>query len=110
MRRSWAILCILSIAGCGSSTASYSGPIGSTDSPIAGKTLQCQAGGPASNMTFGSDGRLSGRLLDENITGTWYVTANGAIHTHVQAGSVSLRDNLRQTGNRWVGKTTTCTG
>ena len=110
MRRSMAILCALSIAGCGGSSVGYSGPAGSTDSPIAGKTLQCQAGGPASSLTFGADGRLSGRFLDESVTGTWYVNANNEIHTHVIAGAVSVRDNMRRVGDRWVGKTTTCTG
>ena len=81
---------------------------GSSDSPIAGRTLRCNTGGPSSLLTFGIDGKLSGRLLQTEVTGTWHSTGRGSIHAHVIAGAVSLRDDLRRTGNRWVGRTTTC--
>ena len=118
MRRVSAILCILlTVAACGGSSGGSSGggdgpdvPVQSTDSSIAGKTLSCQAGGPPSDLTFGPDGTISGRLLGTDVTGRWYVNEKSEVHTHVVAGPVSLRDNLRQVGNRWVGKTTTCTG
>ena len=98
---------IREMTGAGSGPA---GPVGSTDSPIAGRTLSCAAGGPPSSLTFGADGSLSGRLLDRSVTGQWFVTQNREIHTHVIAGPVSIRDNLRRVGNRWVGRSTTCTG
>ena len=114
MHRSIGIACLsLFVAGCagsGSGGSGPAGPVGSTDSPIAGRTLSCAAGGPPSSLTFGADGSLSGRLLDRSVTGQWFVTQNREIHTHVIAGPVSIRDNLRRVGNRWVGRSTTCTG
>lgn len=83
-------------------------PLGGTNSIIAGQTLRCNAGGPSSNLTFGADGTLSGQLLQSEVTGSWYAIDSQSVHTHVIAGAVSLRDNLRRRGNRWVGKTTTC--
>ena len=113
------ILCLaLGVAACGgpaperdtaAGTESAS-PLGSTASTIAGRTLSCNAGGPPSNLTFAPDGTISGRLLQTDVTGTWYVNEKREVHTHIMAGAISLRDNLRQVGNRWVGKTTTCAG
>ena len=113
------ILCLaLGVAACGgpaperepAAKTESANPLGSTASTIAGRTLSCNAGGPPSNLTFAPDGTISGRLLQTDVTGTWYVNDKREVHTHIIAGAVSLRDNLRQVGNRWVGKTTTCAG
>lgn len=102
----------LGLAACGGSTGGGTGPdvpVRSTNSAIAGQTLSCQAGGPPSNLTFGADGTISGRLLDQSVRGKWYVNEKSEVHTYIIAGPITLRDNLRPVGGRWVGKTTTCT-
>ena len=113
------ILCLaFGVAACGgaeperesAAKTATATPLGSTASAIAGRTLRCNAGGPASNLTFAADGTISGRLLQTDVTGTWYVNDKREVHTHIIAGAISLRDNLRQVGNRWVGKSTSCTG
>ena len=109
MRRT-CLICfvVLALAACSGSGPDV--PVQSTDSPIAGRTLSCQTGGPSSNLTFGTDGTISGRLLSQKVAGRWYADENGEVHTHVVAGPVSLRDTLRQTTGGWTGQTTSCTG
>lgn len=116
MRLRFGILCGLSIAlaACGSppskKTAPAEGPKGlNTNSPLAGKTLQCSAGGTASGMTFGKDGSVSGTLLDGPVTGTWYVQNRGQVEVHIKTGSIALRDILRPAGSGWRGRNVSCT-
>jgi len=103
---------LLALSACATRPPGASAPTaatsGSTSSGIAGRTLKCDTGGPSSLLTFGIDGKLSGRLLQTDVTGTWYSTGIRSIHAHVIAGPVSLRDDLKRTGSRWVGRTTTC--
>ncbi len=114
MRRA-SVACFLSVllaAGCGAPQSKDDADfkVGSTDSPISGRTLSCRTDGSASKLTFAADGKLSGRLLDTSVTGTWHVNAKREIHTHVVAGSVSLRDDLRRSGSGWNGRTLRCSG
>lgn len=78
--------------------------------PLAGRTLRCDTGGPVSPVTFGPDGRLSGRLMQSRISGTWRMTGAGRVLIHATAGAVSLRDELARSGAVWKGRTTTCRG
>ena len=80
----------------------------SRNSPIAGTTLSCHTGGQPSLVTFGADGRLTGRLLGTDVGGTWRAGEGGMVRAHVVAGSVSLRDELGRRGNRWSGQTLNC--
>ncbi|MEM7189530.1 MAG: hypothetical protein AAF439_07950, partial [Pseudomonadota bacterium] len=103
----------LSLAGCDAQApkdaATPSAPrIGGTDALLAGQTLTCNTGGPSSRLTFAVDGTLSGELLQSQVTGSWYAIGQREVHAHVQAGPVSLRDDLKLIGARWVGKTTSC--
>ena len=102
----------LLLTACGAPKGGDEGgvSVGSTDAPIAGRTLNCRTDGAASRLTFGADGKLSGQLLDTNVTGTWHVNAAREIHTHVVAGSISLRDDLRRSGRGWTGRTLKCSG
>ena len=117
MRRPASILCtMLFLAGCGGSSdradnqqAPGASP-GNTNSSIAGRTLRCQAGGTASNLTFLPDGTLRGQMFDSQASGTWHVTPKNEVHAHIQAGAIVLRDDLRQTGGRWAGRTMSCSG
>ncbi|MEM6663746.1 MAG: hypothetical protein AAF666_16400 [Pseudomonadota bacterium] len=110
---SLALAALLTLSACGSPPPEKPADpglpaLGGTDALLAGKTLTCNTGGPSSKLTFGPDGTLSGQLLQTQISGTWYAVNQREVHAHVQAGAVSLRDNLRLVGQRWVGKTTSC--
>lgn len=113
MRRGVTISSLLLFLGACGEDRGISGPevpVQSTNSSIAGRTLSCHAGGPPSNLTFAADGTISGRLLDRDVTGKWYVDEQGVVHTQVAAGPISVRDALRRTGGGWSGRTTTCAG
>lgn len=117
-RASVTVLCLaMALSACGGSRgdsadrdAVADARTGNTNAPIAGRTLSCHTGGSATPLTFAADGTLRGRLLDSDVTGTWHVTPRREIHTHVRAGAVSVRDDLRQSGSRWTGKTISCSG
>ena len=76
--------------------------------PVAGRTLACHTGGPVTRVTFGVDGKLSGLLMQAQISGTWRTGPAGSILIHARAGAVSLRDTLKLTAGQWKGRTTTC--
>lgn len=79
-----------------------------TNSPLSGKTLQCTAGGAASAMTFGTDGSVSGTLLEAPATGTWFVQDRGRVEVHIKTGSIGLRDILQPAGRGWRGRNVSC--
>lgn len=77
-------------------------------SSIAGKTFRCTAEGPASNLTFGKDGKIIGELLNGPATGTWFSRGARAVEVHVSTGVIGIRDVLRPSGGGWAGRNLRC--
>ena len=112
MRLAIAGLLILGLAGCGAqqSNRDDSAPRSNVDlsSSIAGKTYRCSAEGPASNLTFAKDGKISGELLNAPATGSWFSRGAQGVEVHVSTGVIAIRDVLKPSGGGWSGRNLKC--
>ncbi|MEM7057316.1 MAG: hypothetical protein AAF557_07000 [Pseudomonadota bacterium] len=77
-------------------------------STIAGKTYRCTAEGPASQMTFAADGKITGILLNAPATGSWFSRGAEGVEVHVSTGVIAIRDVLKRRGGSWAGRNLRC--
>lgn len=77
-------------------------------STISGKTYRCSTEGPASQMTFGADGQITGELLNAPVTGSWFSRGAGGVEIHVSTGVIAIRDVLKPRGSGWSGRNLRC--
>lgn len=77
-------------------------------SSIAGKTFSCSAEGPTSSLTFASDGKITGELLNGPATGSWFSRGVNGVEIHVSTGVIAIRDVLKPRGGGWSGRNIRC--
>lgn len=77
-------------------------------STISGKTYRCTTDGPASQMTFGADGKITGELLNAPASGSWFSRGAQGVEIHVSTGVIAIRDVLRPRGGGWAGRNVRC--
>lgn len=102
---------LAALAACGPQPAPETKQIAAKrnyNASIAGKTLSCSVDGPAYGLAFSADGRVSGRLMDADASGTWYARNPGEVEVFVDAGVLSIRDVLRGSGSTWSGRNIRC--
>lgn len=108
----WISLAVLAaLVACGPQSAQGPDQIAAKrnyNASIAGKTLLCTVDGPAYGLAFSTEGRVSGRLMDADASGTWYARSPSEVEVFIDAGVISIRDVLRGSGSTWAGRNIRC--
>ena len=78
------------------------------DHPITGRTLSCSGDAAEVDLTFNSDGTISGRILRFTLNGNWTANTPDEVTARLELQGGPKVDTLRREGDAWVGAEYRC--